>query len=205
MSRIGFALLLTLGLAVGSASAQSRDITIEALRAEKRVPLVIGNAAYPRDRLRNPVSDARAMASALRSLNFEVLAYENLNEKEMRRAVDEFGRKLRGSGVGIFYYSGHGVTAETISETPPWQLERDGVLTARTLITVGPPARGEVAAARRLIPKLRLKLGQGLRKVRARHAKTLPRGSFGVNRISITAVMRVPHADASLRALRTHP
>ena len=79
-------------------------------------------------------------------------------------------------------------TRLALPETPPWQLERDGVLTAPTLIALGPPARGEVAAARRLIPELRLKLSQRLGKVRARHAQTLRMGSFGVNRISMIEI-----------------
>ena len=49
--------------------------------------------------------------------------------------------------------------------TPNGPMGRVGAWRARTagtLMAVGLPARGQVAAARRLIPKLRLKLGQGL-------------------------------------------
>ena len=105
------ALVLGLTLATGSASAlaQSRDISVEAMRGERRVALVIGNAAYPTSSLKNPVNDARAMAQALRELGFEVLARENVSQKDLRRAVIEFGDRLRNGGVGLFYYAGHGL------------------------------------------------------------------------------------------------
>lgn len=92
-----------------AASAQTRDITLEAMRSKKRVALVIGNSAYPSSPLRNPVNDARAMAQTLRGLGFEVLAHQNLGEKAMKRAIEEFGDRLRGGGVGLFFYAGHGI------------------------------------------------------------------------------------------------
>jgi formylglycine-generating enzyme required for sulfatase activity len=79
------------------------------MRNEKRVALVIGNSAYPTSPLRNPVNDARAMARTLRGIGFEVLAHENLSQKEMRRAIIEFGDRLGGGGGGLFYFAGHGL------------------------------------------------------------------------------------------------
>ncbi len=100
---------LPLVLVAATASAQSRDIGVEAMRGEKRVALVIGNAAYPSSPLRNPVNDARAMAQTLRGLGFEVLARENVGDKDLKRAIEEFGDRLRGGGVGLFFYAGHGL------------------------------------------------------------------------------------------------
>jgi uncharacterized caspase-like protein len=77
--------------------------------ADRRVALVIGNTAYVVGRLQNPVQDARAMATSLRHLGFEVLAHENLSYRDMRRAVAEFGERIANGGVGLFYYSGHGI------------------------------------------------------------------------------------------------
>jgi formylglycine-generating enzyme required for sulfatase activity len=77
--------------------------------APKRVALVIGNASYSVGPLRNPVNDARAMAEALGALGFDVKLYENLNFSGMRRAVAEFGERMTKEGVGLFYYSGHGI------------------------------------------------------------------------------------------------
>lgn len=76
---------------------------------EKRGALVIGNGAYDSSPLRNPPNDARTMAQALRGLSFEVIEKVDLDEKKMRKAIDDFGEKIRGGGVGLFYYSGHGV------------------------------------------------------------------------------------------------
>ena len=77
--------------------------------AEPRIALVIGNAAYAEGPLANPVNDARDMAAALRQLGFEVLSGENLNRRRMEDLIREFGRKIRGGGVGMFYFAGHGV------------------------------------------------------------------------------------------------
>jgi hypothetical protein len=77
---------------------------------EKRVALVIGNGAYRNiSALKNPPNDAKAIAVALRSLGFEVICRVDVNKKEMRRAIQQFGDAIRGSGVGLFYYAGHGV------------------------------------------------------------------------------------------------
>ncbi len=73
-----------------------------------RVALVIGNAAYPAMPLTNPLNDARAVADALDKLGFKVIRVENASQKQMFDAVREFGDALK-SGVGLFYYAGHGV------------------------------------------------------------------------------------------------
>ncbi len=78
---------------------------------QKRLALLIGNAAYtgyiP---LKNPVNDANDLANVLRRLNFEVMIYNNLTFSEMGDAMIEFGKKLsQNPGVGLFYFSGHGV------------------------------------------------------------------------------------------------
>ncbi len=78
-------------------------------RPERRLALVIGNAAYPTSPLRNPTNDARALAGALKALGFEVTAHENLGQREMRRAILDFGTRLREGGVGLFYFAGHGL------------------------------------------------------------------------------------------------
>ena len=76
---------------------------------EPRTALVIGNATYQSAPLRNPVNDARAMAKTLTGMGFDVLIHENANEKTLKQAIGEFGDRLRKGGVGLFYYSGHGM------------------------------------------------------------------------------------------------
>ena len=110
------ALLLLAGtLAAGLilAQGQSKGLRLQkrgAASADRRLALVIGNAAYRTAPLRNPVNDARAMTRTLRELGFEVIALENAPQSKMKRAIDEFGSRLRRQGgVGLFYFSGHGM------------------------------------------------------------------------------------------------
>ena len=80
--------------------------------AQRRVALVIGNAAYvePDARLTNPVNDARDVAEALGALDFdEVFLREDLDREGMEQAVDDFIATLRAGDVGVFYYAGHGL------------------------------------------------------------------------------------------------
>jgi uncharacterized caspase-like protein len=81
--------------------------------AEKRVALVIGNSAYVSvPRLPNAENDARLIAETLQSLSFTLVgdrAQLDLDEASFRHVVQDFGRALQGSDVGLFYYAGHGV------------------------------------------------------------------------------------------------
>jgi uncharacterized caspase-like protein len=77
---------------------------------EQRVALLIGNSDYAHGgSLANPVNDVQAMKTALEGLGFTVFKYENCTQKAMKRAMDEFGGKLKGKDVGLFFYAGHGV------------------------------------------------------------------------------------------------
>jgi uncharacterized caspase-like protein len=53
--------------------------------------------------LRNPVNDARAMSGTLRELGFSVELLVNASQKEMKRAINRFGKQLSKGGVGLFY------------------------------------------------------------------------------------------------------
>lgn len=96
-----FPLLLFLGICVSA-------------NADARYALVIGNADYTSvTPLRNPVSDATAMATELRNLGFQVTLLSNARLAQMDNAVVRFGDQLQNSSdsVGFFYYAGHGVQA----------------------------------------------------------------------------------------------
>lgn len=80
--------------------------------AGKRLALVIGNSNYNSSPLANPVNDARAMKEVLLNYGFDVMEYENLNQAEMKRAMDDFGDKLKGYAVGLFFYAGHGIQSK---------------------------------------------------------------------------------------------
>ncbi|OED49908.1 peptidase C14, caspase catalytic subunit p20 [Rhodobacteraceae bacterium (ex Bugula neritina AB1)] len=81
--------------------------------AEERLALVIGNSAYGAvSPLDNPVRDARLIAETLEGLGFDVTLAADAKQFDMKRAIAQFGRKLRGAGedaTGLFYYAGHGV------------------------------------------------------------------------------------------------
>ncbi|MCW5750293.1 MAG: caspase family protein [Alphaproteobacteria bacterium] len=80
--------------------------------SERRVALVIGNAAYREAPLRNPVNDARAIATALRNAGFEVLLHENVNRARFPEVVGQFGERLSEGATGLFYFAGHGLQVQ---------------------------------------------------------------------------------------------
>ena len=77
--------------------------------AQRRVALVIGNAAYeePGAKLANPVNDARAVAEVLEELDFDVLLRTDLDDTGMDNAALEFAGELSAGDVAVFYYAGH--------------------------------------------------------------------------------------------------
>ena len=80
---------------------------------QKRLALIIGNSNYEKGVLKNPVNDARLMASTLDSLNFDVLLKENLStRREMTDAIREFESKLSEYDVSFVYYAGHGIQVD---------------------------------------------------------------------------------------------
>ena len=79
---------------------------------QKRIALVIGNGNYISSVLANPENDAREMKSILVEYGFDVLEYENLDQSQMKRAIDEFGLKLKNYDVGLFFYAGHGIQSK---------------------------------------------------------------------------------------------
>ncbi|MFC1819894.1 caspase domain-containing protein [Thermodesulfobacteriota bacterium] len=76
---------------------------------EKRIALVIGNGDYRASHLANPVNDANDIAVALERCNFTVMKKTNATRSEMRKAIRDFGNKIKGGGVGLFYFAGHGI------------------------------------------------------------------------------------------------
>ena len=80
---------------------------------EKRLALVIGNANYDKGELKNPVNDARLIASTLDSLDFDVILKENLaTKRDMTAAIREFGSKRSDYDVAFVYYAGHGIQVD---------------------------------------------------------------------------------------------
>ena len=80
-----------------------------AISAERRIALVIGNAKYKEGPLSNPVNDANDMEAVLKSSGFRVIKALDATQKQMNRAIFEFGELLTHDSVALFYYAGHGL------------------------------------------------------------------------------------------------
>ena len=86
------------------------SMTMDKSSTERRIALVIGNSAYQYTaQLANPTNDAEDITHALQKFNFQVILKTNADLETMADAVFQFGEKLKGGGVGLFYYSGHGL------------------------------------------------------------------------------------------------
>ncbi len=98
--KITLFILLALGFALPAISVSKQ---------ERRVALVIGNGKYKTAALVNPPNDANDVAAALKKCNFKVIKKINVNRKQMRKAIRDFGDEINKGAVGLFYYAGHGI------------------------------------------------------------------------------------------------
>ena len=105
--------VITVALVLWSASnAASADA--------RRIALVIGNGDYTKFAdLHNPVSDAKAMANKLRSLDFTLVggqAHVDVGHQDMARLFGTLENDLAQSSgaetTALVYYSGHGVAVD---------------------------------------------------------------------------------------------
>ncbi len=89
--------------------------------AAKRVALVIGNSSYSHvTSLSNPKNDATLMSVVLKETGFDVTLLYDLDQREMKKALLEFGRKLKdGAEASMFYYAGHGIEIDGINYLVP--------------------------------------------------------------------------------------
>ena len=102
-----------------SAYSDDRALVLKKMKSERRVALIIGNSRYDDSPLKNPVNDARLMAKTLKELDFEVIVKTDANYADMMESIDKFGEKIRGGGVGLFYYAGHGMQIDGINYLIP--------------------------------------------------------------------------------------
>jgi uncharacterized caspase-like protein len=86
-----------------------------AARAEQRVALVVGNAAYPAGTVKTAANDAGLVAQTLEAAGFEVMGARDLDQDALRRAFRDFLDKagaLRSDDVALVYLSGYGLQLE---------------------------------------------------------------------------------------------
>lgn len=96
----------------GETSSELRKLIYdtEPTKKNKRYALIIGNAAYDIGALRNPTNDAKAMATELKKLGFDVAVYVDQTQEDMINVIREFGEKITANkGIGLFFYAGHGL------------------------------------------------------------------------------------------------
>lgn len=120
MKNILYIVLICSFFSISIAQSNRGVRVIDDLSAQKRVALIIGNSAYQDMPLRNPVNDARDFAGTLNSLGFDVVVKYDLTRSQMREAIRDFGRRLRdASGVGLFFFAGHGIQVEGLNYLIP--------------------------------------------------------------------------------------
>jgi uncharacterized caspase-like protein len=86
------------------------------------VALLIGNSDYQfATKLNSPVNNANDLAKVLKELGFKILPVRaNATLAEMETAIAEFERELAANtGVGVFYYSGHGIQSKGLNYLLP--------------------------------------------------------------------------------------
>src|SRR5258708_32608043 len=97
--------------------------------AEKRVALVLGNAAYQNvARLPNPVNDGTVIAATLKNAGFDVVdERHDLPAAATRRALRDFADRARDADIAVVYYAGHGMEVDGTNYLIPVdaKLERD--------------------------------------------------------------------------------
>lgn len=101
-----FAMMLVLvGIAAASpAEAQSSP--------EKRIALVVGNAAYKAGALPTPANDAGLIAQTLQAAGFDVIGARDLDQNGLRDTLRDFMAKANSSGpntVVFVYLAGYGL------------------------------------------------------------------------------------------------
>src|SRR5215510_5579234 len=107
-------LIIAAALALGAVHSASQAAP------EKRVALVIGNAAYSNiSPLQKPINDAQKMAEVLRGLNYEVIVGVNANKRELDSLAQWFRAALKGADVGFFFDTGHGFQTNRVEQQHP--------------------------------------------------------------------------------------
>ena len=102
------AILLCLYLPALAPAQDNRGLVVPS----ERLALVIGNNSYQTAPLKNPVNDAEDMSKVLSSMGFKVFLHTNVDKRALEESIRNFGRQLKSGGVGLFYFSGHGMQVE---------------------------------------------------------------------------------------------
>ena len=118
---------------------------------EKRIALVVGIGKYEfAPELQNPVNDAKAIAEALRKLQFDVDEKFDMDNRSFERALRDFGIRAAQADVAVIFYAGHGIQVGgnnyIVAADAKLERERDLVYEAMPLNLM----LGELSQARKL-------------------------------------------------------
>src|SRR5690348_8919799 len=83
-----------------------------AQQPEKRIALVVGNAAYAKAPLATAANDAGLISQTLQAAGFDVIGARDLDADSLRKTLREFMQKLASdpaNTVAVVYLSGYGV------------------------------------------------------------------------------------------------
>ena len=98
-----------------------------AAQAERRVALVVGNAAYQHAApLRTPGADADGVTALLRTLDFNVVELKDVDKIGMELALRRFSAEIDGADIALFYYSGHAAEVGALNYLLPTSAKIDG-------------------------------------------------------------------------------
>lgn len=114
--------------------------------------MVVGNNAYLRaPQLDNAVNDAVAIAGELGSLGFQLIRTMDAKVTDINEAKRQFIKGISAGGIGVFYFSGHGVQVEGRNYVLPVEFSGTSVASlARQAISI-PALLDEIEQAK---PKL---------------------------------------------------
>src|ERR1700722_19030377 len=83
----------------------------DSARKPSRIALVIGNGHYPDANapLTQPISDARALTSALRLDGFDVEMVEDATRDDMSRSIARLKSRIKPDSVVLLFFGGYGI------------------------------------------------------------------------------------------------
>ena len=81
--------------------------------------MVIGNASYRDNALRNPVNDARLVHASFRDVGFDSQLIEDATRTTMLQSIGDFTERLEPDCVAGFYFAGHCVQIDGVNYLLP--------------------------------------------------------------------------------------
>ncbi len=102
---------ITLLLLATLCFAQARR-DLQVAPASQRHALIVGNAAYPKWPLKNPLNDARTVAASLTRLGFATQVATDLSLRNFEASINRFVAQVKSGDTALFYYAGHGIQLE---------------------------------------------------------------------------------------------